>query len=154
MAVAGKTARGASARECALRVVRRVCEQGAYADRAFTGEADGLEPRERALAMAMAYGTIQRRGTLDHFAAKLSSRPLARLEPAVLGALRLGLFQLMYLDGVADHAAVNETVSLAKRLSRGGGGLVNAVLRRAVAERDSLLGELDDSTPAQAAIMH
>jgi 16S rRNA (cytosine967-C5)-methyltransferase len=154
MAVASRTVLPATARECALRVVRRVFEQGAYADRAFTSEAAGLEPRERSLAMAIAYGTVQRRATLDHFAAKLSSRPLARLEPAVLAALRVGLFQLMYLDGIADHAAVSETVSLAKKFSRGGGGLVNAVLRRAAAERDALLGEVKDSTPAQAAIMH
>ena len=154
MAVASRTAPPAGARECALRVVRRVFEQGAYADRAFTSEAAGLEPRERSLAMAIAFGTVQRRATLDHFAAKLSSRPLARLEPAVLGALRVGLFQLMYLDGIADHAAVSETVSLAKKFSRGGGGLVNAVLRRAAAERTSLLGELGDGTPERAAIMH
>jgi 16S rRNA (cytosine967-C5)-methyltransferase len=150
----GAASKAATARECALRVVRRVFEQGAYADRAFTAEAAELEPRERALAMAIAYGTIQRRGTLDHFLARLSSRPLHRLEPAVLAALRLGLFQLLYLGGVADHAAVSETVSLVKRVSRGGAGLVNAVLRRATAERDALLAELDDSTPERAAIMH
>ncbi len=157
MAAAGRTAgraRALGARECALRVIRRVFEHGAYADRAFTGEAAELEPRERSLAMALAYGTIQRRATLDHFAARLSSRPLERLEPAVLAALRLGLVQLLYMDGIADHAAVNETVALAKRVSRGGGGLVNAVLRRAAAERKALLASLDDSTPEGAAIMH
>jgi 16S rRNA (cytosine967-C5)-methyltransferase len=137
-----------------LRVVRRVFEEGAYADRAFNGEASALGPRERGLAMALAYGTIQRRFTLDWFAARLSSRPLERLEPAVLAGLRLGLFQLMYLDGVADHAAVNETVSLVKRASRGGAGLVNAVLRRAAAEREALLGSLHDDTPQAAAVMH
>src|SRR5439155_1348631 len=68
--------------------------------------------------------------------------------------LRLGLFQLLFLGGVADHAAVNETVELAKRASRGGAGLVNAVLRRATAERDSLLQGLDDDTPVRAAVLH
>ncbi len=154
MAVAAETKRPTSARECALRVVRRVFEHRAYADRAFTAEAARLDPRERALAMAIAYGTVQRRATLDHFVARLSSRPPARLEPVVMAALRIGLFQLLYLDGVADHAAVNETVSLVKRFSRGGGGLVNAVLRRAAGERDALLGELDDGDPARAALMH
>src|SRR6185312_1937144 len=57
------------ARACALRVIRRVFEQGAYADRAFTGEAAELEPRDRALAMALSYGTVQRRATLDYVAA-------------------------------------------------------------------------------------
>jgi 16S rRNA (cytosine967-C5)-methyltransferase len=154
MAASSRTARALSARECALRVIRRVFEQGAYADRAFTADAADLEPRERSLAMALAYGTIQRRLTLDHFAARLSSRPLERLEPVVLAALRLGLFQLVYLGGVADHAAVNETVALVKRASPGGAGLVNAVLRRAARERDALLGDLNDRTPETAAVMH
>ena len=73
------------ARACALRVVRRVFEQGAYADRAFAAEAAGLEPRDRALAMALGYGTVQRRATLDHVAAQLLDRPLERLDAAGAG---------------------------------------------------------------------
>ena len=65
---------------------------------------------------------------------RLSSRPLERLDPPVLAALRLGLFQLLYLGGVADHAAVDETVELAKRARPAAAGLVNAVLRRGAAE--------------------
>jgi 16S rRNA (cytosine967-C5)-methyltransferase len=135
-------------------VIRRVFEHGAYADRALTSEAAGLEPRERSLAMALSFGTVQRRGTLDHVVARLSSRPLRSLDAPVLAALRLGLFQILFLDGIADHAAVNESVELAKRDARGGAGLVNAVLRRAVADRASILEELSDRTPEAAAILH
>jgi 16S rRNA (cytosine967-C5)-methyltransferase len=135
-------------------VVRRVFEQGAYADRAFQSEAAGLDPRDRALAMTVAYGTVQRRATLDHVAAKLVSRPLDRLDKAVLAALRTGLFQILFLDGVADHAAVNESVELAKSAGRGGAQLVNAVLRRAVREGGALLEELDGGDPAGAAILY
>jgi 16S rRNA (cytosine967-C5)-methyltransferase len=142
------------ARVCAFAVIRRVFEQAAYADRAFTAEAAELEPRDRALAMALAYGTVQRRATLDHVAARLSSRPLGELDPPVLAALRLGLFQLLLLDGVADHAAVNDSVELAKRAQRGGAGLVNAVLRRAVRDGPAIIAELDDDTAAAAAILH
>jgi 16S rRNA (cytosine967-C5)-methyltransferase len=141
-------------RSCAFAVVRRVFEHGAYADRAFQAEAAGLDPRDRALAMTAAYGTVQRRATLDHIAAELVSRPLAKLDPAVLAAIRLGLFQVLFLDGVADHAAVNESVELAKSASRGGAQLVNAVLRRALREGSALLAELDDGDPAAAAILH
>ena len=81
-----------------------------------------LDPRDRALATAIAYGAVQRRRTLDHVAQRLSSRPLDRLDPPVLAALRLGLFQLLYLGGVADYAAVDESVELAKRVAPGGGG--------------------------------
>jgi 16S rRNA (cytosine967-C5)-methyltransferase len=142
------------ARECAYAVVRRVFEDGAYADRVFNAEAAGLEPRERAFAMALAYGTVQRRATLDHVAAQLSSRPPAKLDPPLLAALRLGLMQLLLLDGVAEHAAVNESVELIKRDGRGGAGLVNAVLRRATREGRAILDQLDDRTAAGAAILH
>jgi 16S rRNA (cytosine967-C5)-methyltransferase len=132
-----------------------VFEQGAYADRALHAEAAGLEPRDRALATALAYGTVQRRGTLDHLAGALSSRPPGTLDPPILAAIHLGLFQLLYLDGVAEHAAVNESVELAKRSpARSGAALVNAVLRRAARERRALLEGLDDGTAAAAAIAH
>jgi 16S rRNA (cytosine967-C5)-methyltransferase len=142
------------ARVCALRVIRRVFEQGAYADRAFAAEAAGLEPRDRALAMALAYGTVQRRATLDHVAARLTDRPLHRLDPPVLAALRLGLFELLYLGGTAEHAAVNETVELVKQTRPHAVGLVNAVLRRATRETSAILEQLDDDTPQSAAIRH
>jgi 16S rRNA (cytosine967-C5)-methyltransferase len=144
------------ARACAFTVVRRVFEQDAYADRAFAGEAAGLEPRERALAMNLAYGTVQRRATLDYVASRLASRPLASLDAPVLAALRLGLFQLLFLDGVAEHAAVHETVELVKTSTGAGrgSGLVNAVLRRATREGRALLGGLSDETPAAAALLH
>jgi 16S rRNA (cytosine967-C5)-methyltransferase len=144
------------ARVCAFTVVRRVFEQGAYADRAFAAEAEqaGLDARERALSMQLAYGTVQRRLTLDYFAGRLVSRSLPELEPAVLAALRLGLFQLLYLGGVAEHAAVNESVELVKRLSPGGAGLVNAVLRRAAGESTAVLESLHDRDPQGASIMH
>ena len=143
-----------SARACALQVVRRVFEHGAYADRALAAEAAQLEPRERALATRIAYGTVQRRATLDHVAGALVRRPLEQLEPAVLAAIRIGLFQLLYLERVPAHAVVDETVELAKRESRGGSGLVNAVLRRAAHEGEAMLAGLDDATPGGAALLH
>jgi 16S rRNA (cytosine967-C5)-methyltransferase len=142
------------ARVCAYAVIRRVFEQDAYADRALTAEAAGLDARDRALATQLAYGTVQRRATLDHVASKLSTRPPARLDPPVLAAIRLGLFQLLYLGGVADHAAVNESVELCKQAARWGSGLVNAVLRRATREGRAILDALGDSEPADAAVLY
>ena len=146
------------ARAVAFSVVRRVFADGAYADRALPAEADraGLDARDRALATRLAYGTVQRKGTLDHLLARLAERPVARLDPPVLAAARLGLYQLLYLDGVPDRAAVAESVDLAKGAAgRGAAGLVNAVLRRAAREgRDALLGPLHDRDPAGAALLH
>jgi 16S rRNA (cytosine967-C5)-methyltransferase len=157
MTAAGSTRQApevSPARACAFAVVRRVFEQQAYADRALHAEARDLDSRERAFAMALAYGTVQRVATLDHVLTRLSDRPPERLDAPVLAALRLGLLQLLFLDGVADHAAVHESVQLAKRSSPAGAGLVNAVLRRATREGAGILAALDDRTPQAAALLH
>jgi 16S rRNA (cytosine967-C5)-methyltransferase len=149
------SAAGAPARRCAYAVLRRVFEQGAYADRAFAAEADSLDARDRALAMRLAYGAVQRKGTLDHLIERLAERPPARLDPPLLAALRLGLYELLYLRGAPDYAVVADAVELAKANARGGHGLVNAVLRRATREgADTLLATLTDDTPAHAAVKH
>jgi 16S rRNA (cytosine967-C5)-methyltransferase len=149
-------ARVAPARASAYAVIVRVFEEGAYADRALHGEAARrqLPPRDRALAMQLAYGTVQRRATIDHVIEKLAGRPIGKLEPGVRAALRLGVFQLVYLDRVPAHAAVGESVELAKAGSRGGATLVNAVLRRAAREARALVEALPDATAAEAALRH
>ncbi|HEV7529485.1 MAG TPA: 16S rRNA (cytosine(967)-C(5))-methyltransferase RsmB [Solirubrobacteraceae bacterium] len=145
----------APARRCAFAVLRRVFEHGAYADLALQSEAAGLDRRDRALAMRLAYGAVQRKGTLDHLIGELAERPPQRLDPPVLAALRLGLYELLYLSGSPDRAVVADAVELAKTQGRGGHGLVNAVLRRAGREgADALLGALGDTTPERAAVKH
>jgi len=144
------------ARACAFAVLRRVFEQDAWADRALHGEARRLrlDGRERALAMQLAYGAVQRRATLDALVEALSDRAPQRLEPAVLAGLRLGMFQLLFLDRVPAHAAVGESVELVKHSSPGGAKLVNAVLRRAAREGWRWLAGLREETPEQAALRH
>jgi 16S rRNA (cytosine967-C5)-methyltransferase len=134
------------ARRAAHAVVRRALVDGAFADRALHGEARGLDTRDRALAKQLAFGAVQRRLTLDHVIAEHVDR---KLEPAVRAALQLGLFQLLFLDGVAPHAAIGEAVELAKPSP--GHRLVNAVLRRVQREGAELPS---DDTPAGAAIRH
>jgi 16S rRNA (cytosine967-C5)-methyltransferase len=149
-------ARASPARACAWAVVRRVFEEDAWADRALHGEAGRLRlgTRDRALATHLAYGTVQRRDTLDALIAALSGRPVDRLDPPVLAALRLGAFQLLFLDRVPAHAAVGESVELTKAASPGGARLVNAVLRRAAREGRTWLDALPSDTPATAALRH
>jgi 16S rRNA (cytosine967-C5)-methyltransferase len=144
------------ARACAYAVLRRVFEQGAWADRALHGEArrHGLDGRERALATRLAYGAVQRMATLDHVACELCGRPLERLDAPVRAALRLGLLQLVYFDRVPAHAAVTESVELAKRDAPRAAGFVNAVLRRGAREARALVEGLPDGTPEEAALRH
>jgi 16S rRNA (cytosine967-C5)-methyltransferase len=143
------------ARRCAHQVVRRVFEQGAYADRAFRGEAEraALDPRDRAFAMRLAYGTVQMKATLDWVLEALARRPLEKLDAPVLAALRLGLHELLYMS-TPDRAAVDESVELVKATTPQAHAFVNAILRRAAREAPSLVAGLDDSTPAGAALAH
>jgi len=146
-------------RRAAYEVLRRVFEHGAWADRALPAAAERhrLDPRERSQAQRLAYGAVQRKGTSDHLIEQYADRRVTKLDPPVLAALRLGLYELGFADATPDHAAVDQAVELAKgsggRRRRAGATLVNAVLRRAAASEDLLAG-LDDSTPQRAAAFH
>ena len=146
-----------SAREVAFDVVRRVFEQDAWADRAFRSAADaaGLDERDRAFAMQLAYGTVQHARTLDHAIEALGRRPVRKLDPPVLAALRLGGYQLGFMGSVPEHAAANESVELVRRagLERAV-AFTNAVMRRLVAGLPALLAALPESTPDEAALKH
>ena len=143
------------ARRAAFAVVRRVFEDGAYADRALRSEAAGLDERDRALARRLAYGTVQRVRTLDHAIETLGRRPVRKLDPPVRAALRLGCYQLAFLDGVPRYAAVNESVELvrAARLERAV-PFANAVLRRLADGARAHCDALPESTAGEAALRH
>jgi 16S rRNA (cytosine967-C5)-methyltransferase len=146
------------ARCAAYEVLRRVFEHDAWADRALPAalERHTVADRDRGLAQRLAYGAVQRRGTSDALTERLAGRGVDELDPPLAAALRLGLYELLYSAATPDHAAVDQAVELAKGSERGrrGSGLVNAVLRRAARERESLLASLHDADPAGAAVKH
>jgi 16S rRNA (cytosine967-C5)-methyltransferase len=149
----------ARARALAFETIRATFEQDAHTERAFRDAADRLEldGRERAQAQRLAYGAVQRRGTADAAIERLAERSPRLLDPPVLAALRLGLYELLFADATPDHAAVDQAVELAKGAGAAhAAGLVNAVLRRAVRERGKLVEGLlgDDSSPENAAVAH
>jgi len=113
----------------------RVVTTDAFADVLLAERlhASGMAGADAALATRLVYGTLAWQGRLDHHLAGLVRSPLARLEPAVHVALRLGLYQLLFLERVPAYAAVDGSVRLAARSRRAAAGLVNAVLRRAAA---------------------
>ncbi len=119
-------------RVVAFEVLLRVDAGGAYASRALDAalaQAGALDPREAGLATELVYGTLRRALALDAALAPHSRRTIGQLDPSARVALRLGAYQLLHL-GTPAHAAVGETVALAKRVEHGrAAGYVNAVLR-------------------------
>jgi 16S rRNA (cytosine967-C5)-methyltransferase len=148
-----------TARQLAYQTIRATFEEEAHTESTFRRAADegGLSGRDRAQAQRLAFGAVQRRGTIDAVLERLVDRSLRRLDPAVLAALRLGAYELLFADATPDHAAVDQAVELTKLAGAAhASGLVNAVLRRAAREREELTGSLlgDDSTPESAAVAH
>lgn len=130
-----------SARETALRVLRSCRTGGAWADAALRAQLgrDGLSGPDAALCSRIVYGVTQNRLLLDFYLTAYCSQKLDHLQPPLLDILRIGAYQILFLDKVPDSAAVNTSVELAKTTGRGqAAGLVNAVLRKIVQNRNSL----------------
>jgi 16S rRNA (cytosine967-C5)-methyltransferase len=145
--------RPAGAREAALRVLIDVFGpqlRGAQAAFDYRAREAGLDERDRGFAAELAYGSIKLRRALDWYLKPYVGDRAKPLPPTIGEVLRLGIYQVRYLDGVDPHAAVYETVELAKRHGhKGTAGLVNAVLRRFIADappepaRDGFESEAD-----------
>jgi 16S rRNA (cytosine967-C5)-methyltransferase len=122
----------------------RVFEQDAYADRVMRTAVASLDERDRAFAQRLAYGSIQRVRTLDYAIEQLGRRPVRKLDPPVRAALRLGAYELGFMQ-TPRHAAVNEAVELVRRarLERAV-AFTNAVLRRVADGIEVLLESLPE----------
>ena len=121
-----------SARLLAFRSLQDIERTGAPADETINRllTTAHLEPRDRGLIVELVYGVLRHRGTLDWRLDRVSDRPMERLPLPIRTALRLGAYQLLYLDRIPASAAVNESVALAKTVrGRDWSGLVNAILR-------------------------
>lgn len=125
----------ADARNTALVLLNKLEKRHQTLDGLLDGMArviDDLSRRDRSLFNALVYGVLRWRGRLDHIISHFSNPPIKEIEPAVLNILRLGLFQIIYLDRIPSSAAVNTCVALSKQagLFRAA-GFVNALLRKA-----------------------
>jgi 16S rRNA (cytosine967-C5)-methyltransferase len=135
-----------TARSVALEAIRRVTDEGAYSTIVIPGALgrSRLDERDRAFATALAFGTIRRLLPIDWALDRVASRPVARMSPGARTVLRLGAYQLLFTD-VAQHAAVGETVGLARDRER---GFVNAILRRLASEPPEWPGGAGESDVA------
>lgn len=139
-----------TARETAYELTRRVDSGGGYLSLLlrYNLEKSGLGARDRALVAELTYGVQRYRNRLDHIIASFSRRPLDELDPDLLDLLRLGVYQISEMR-VPAHAAVNESVDLAKkRLHPGAASYANAVLRAASVGIDDVIWPGEDEIGA------
>jgi 16S rRNA (cytosine967-C5)-methyltransferase len=131
----------ATARDTALEVLMQISSANAWSDGSLkrTISRNGLDSRDAAFATRLAYGVVQNRILLDYYIGHYCSQRPGHLETVVLNVLRIGAYQILFMDKVPAHSAVNEAVEMVKRHGRPkAAGLVNAVLRKLAASRQSL----------------
>ncbi len=108
---------------------------------------DRLDRRDAALASRLCYGVLQNRQLLDYYLSSLVKGKLKDLQPVVLDILRLGLYQILFMDKIPASAAVNEAVEQGKKYAnRRASGLINGVLRNAIRSKDQLVQPKDLAT--------
>ena len=106
---------------------------------------DSLTERDGALVSEIALGCLRRQGEIDHFLTQTAQRGMGKLDPEVRVALRMGCYQMWFLDRIPDRAAVSESVEIVKcSPKRSAAGLVNAVLRKLLDRPNS---SADSSNP-------
>ena len=118
------------------------------------------DPRDRQLIMTMVYGVVRWRGYLDWVVEKFSKHPLANMKNRTLHTLRVGIFQLLFLDRIPPSAAINETVQALKDMKQPKWltGFVNGILRSVDREHQNiphlLEGKNTDALPERARLSH
>ncbi|TYP59996.1 16S rRNA (cytosine(967)-C(5))-methyltransferase RsmB [Thermosediminibacter litoriperuensis] len=125
-------------RELAVKILAEV-ERGSYSNlslnRHLTTE---ISREDRALITELVYGVIKHRTRLDYVLSKFSRIGLNKINPIILNSLRVGLYQILFLDKIPDYAAVNESVNIAKLYNNKAAGFVNGVMRNAIRNKDSI----------------
>lgn len=130
-----------TAREAAARVLFAIRENEAWSAPTLKKYAAGLSARDAGLATTLVNGVLQNQSMCDFYLAHFSKIRMKKVEPRVLDILRLGVYQIVWLDRIPDAAAVNESVRLVRDLCHGNKqtiGYINGVLRAVVRSVDHL----------------
>ncbi|MBN1127738.1 MAG: 16S rRNA (cytosine(967)-C(5))-methyltransferase RsmB [Chitinispirillaceae bacterium] len=135
-----------NARQLILRILTQVDRQPGCMERIVDETLDyaRLDHRDKRFVFEAVYGIVRRKLTLDHIIEPLLATAGLKKNATLRRILRMGVYQIVYMDRVPDHAAVNESVNLAKNDSetRAVSGVVNGVLRRIVADRTTIMPDL------------
>src|SRR3990170_2260302 len=137
------------ARTAAFNVLNRVEGGDAYADILVMKETENLPANDAALATEIAYGVLRWKIRLDHTIDLFATIKAKKLEHRVLNALRIGTYQLLFLDRVPPSAAINESVKLLKKDGPRKSGFVNAILRKIDSEK-SVIALPDSGSPVRS----
>ena len=135
-------AEGANPRKVALTILHQVAADGAYSNIALNNRLKQaqLSALDKGLVTELVYGTLRHQGTLDYILSLFLTKPLNKLPLWILLILRMGLYQLRYMDKIPDSAAINESVKLAKKYGhQGTAGLVNGTLRNIVRNPEKII---------------
>ena len=123
--------------------------KGVFLTRAVTDVCDKyvyLEKKKRSFIKREASGIYEKRIFLDAVIGKVSNTPVKKLKPVILAVLRMGIYELFFMDRIPSHATIDEAVKLVKRKGlKNLSGYVNAVLRNADRSRGDIMGELSES---------
>jgi len=140
-------------REAALRILQAVDTRSAFSDRMLDGAhaQGGPDPRDLGLMHELVKGTLRWRGRLDWALDQRIHIGLAKVQPWIKNVLRMGAYQILFLDRIPPHAAVDESVKLAHKYGHPGtAGLANSVLRRLADEKGSIQFPEGDDVPSLA----
>ena len=135
-------------RKLALELLSKTEKAGQYSNIAIDNaiKKNCLDSKDSSLLCVLVYGVIERKLTLDFIINSLSSIPPSKIELGTRNILRMGLYQLIYLDKIPPHAAINESVELCSSRSR---GFANAILRNYLRKKDEITFPDKESSPVE-----
>ena len=129
------------AREIAFKILCDIEENNNYSNIAINKHFKNLKisNQDRGLATEIVYGVVENKYYLDYVINKLSKIKTQKLSICVKILLRMGIYQIAFLNSISDYAAVNETVNLVKKYDKRSSGFVNAILRNIIRNKDEIL---------------
>jgi len=139
-------------RDLAYRSLLKCEKNGSYTNIEVDSaiEKNGLQGSERAFFTVLVYGVLERKITLDYIISKYSSRAFENIDKDILVILRMGVYQVLYMNSVPDHAACYESTELCKKNKKSSAsGFVNALLRETVRNKDRIVFPDKDKDPVK-----
>ncbi|MCG4585982.1 transcription antitermination factor NusB, partial [Anaerosalibacter bizertensis] len=128
-------------REVALKILIEINKKGAYSNIALNKHmASNINKLDENFTREIVYGVLENRLYLDWIISKVSKIKIKKIDPIILEILRIGVYQIVFMEKVPNSAAVNESVKLAKKYShKGSVSYVNGVLRNIIRKRANIL---------------